>query len=245
MAKTVNLGDIATVKAGVKIYEKGKGDPPQTKEILEKRPYTKVGNRPDGWLNLYRGKHIDRYKLLAPDEFIKYGNWLAAPRNPNLFKNPKILMRRTDDCIKACIENESSIAVNSCHVILLKEELNKTSNHLYLLGIINSKLIQHIFELQNPQMVDKIFAEIKVVYVEKLPITSFDFSSFSKRTLYDNMVNLVERMLDLHKQLSSAKLPQDKTVLQRRIKATDQNIDRLVYELYGLTDKEIEIVEKA
>jgi hypothetical protein len=35
----------------------------------------------------------------------------------------------------------------------------------------------------------------------------------------------------------------DKTLLARRIEATDRQIDRLVYELYGLTDEEIEIVE--
>ena len=32
--------------------------------------------------------------------------------------------------------------------------------------------------------------------------------------------------------------------LQRQIEATDQQIDGLVYELYGLTDKEIQIVEE-
>jgi hypothetical protein len=32
---------------------------------------------------------------------------------------------------------------------------------------------------------------------------------------------------------------------QRQIDATDKEIDRLVYELYGLTDEEIRIVEEA
>jgi hypothetical protein len=37
----------------------------------------------------------------------------------------------------------------------------------------------------------------------------------------------------------------DKTVLQRQIDATDRQIDRLVYELYDLTDDEIRIVEES
>jgi len=57
------------------------------------------------------------------------------------------------------------------------------------------------------------------------------------------MVALVERMLDLHKRLSAAKTPNDKTLLQRQIAATDKEIDRLVYDLYGLTEDEIAIVE--
>jgi len=35
----------------------------------------------------------------------------------------------------------------------------------------------------------------------------------------------------------------EKTALQRQIDATDRQIDQLVYELYGLTVEEIEIVE--
>ena len=50
-------------------------------------------------------------------------------------------------------------------------------------------------------------------------------------------------MLDLHKRLTNAKNPDDKTKLQRQIDATDREIDRLVYELYGLTEEEIAIVE--
>jgi hypothetical protein len=57
------------------------------------------------------------------------------------------------------------------------------------------------------------------------------------------MVSLVEAMLDLHKKLAAAKTPQEKTVLERQIAATDAEIDRLVYELYGLTEDEIKIVE--
>jgi hypothetical protein len=52
-------------------------------------------------------------------------------------------------------------------------------------------------------------------------------------------------MLSLHKQLAEARNPQDKTFLQRRIDATDRHIDRLVYDLYGLTEDEIKIVEES
>jgi hypothetical protein len=56
-------------------------------------------------------------------------------------------------------------------------------------------------------------------------------------------VQLVEQMLALHKQLAEARTGHDTTFIQRRIDATDRQIDRLVYELYDLTEQEIEIVE--
>jgi hypothetical protein len=56
------------------------------------------------------------------------------------------------------------------------------------------------------------------------------------------MVALVERMLALHQQ-QAAKTGHDRTLIGRQIEATDRQIDRLVYELYGLTEEEIGIVE--
>ena len=57
------------------------------------------------------------------------------------------------------------------------------------------------------------------------------------------MVKLEERMLDLHKQLPKAKTPHEQESLQRTNAATDNQIDALVYELYGLTKDEIRIAE--
>jgi len=57
------------------------------------------------------------------------------------------------------------------------------------------------------------------------------------------MVGLVETMLKLHKDLLKAKTPHEQESLQRQIAATDNAIDALVYELYGLAEGEIEIVE--
>jgi hypothetical protein len=50
-------------------------------------------------------------------------------------------------------------------------------------------------------------------------------------------------MLDLHRRAAAEANPQLKTMLQRQIAATDGQIDRVVYGLYGLTGEEIGVVE--
>ena len=55
---------------------------------------------------------------------------------------------------------------------------------------------------------------------------------------------MVTQMLDLNKKLQDAKLEHEKTLLSRQIEATDASIEKLVYELYGLTGEEIAIVEE-
>ena len=133
--------------------------------------------------------------------------------------------------------------VNCCHVMDSTRSSSKPPSELYVLGLLNSKLLQCVFELQNPQMVEKVFAEIKVIYVERLPVRRIDINNSADKARHDRMVELVERMLDLHKQLSTAKTDHAKTNLQRQIDATDAQIDKLVYELYGLSTDEIKIVE--
>ena len=59
----------------------------------------------------------------------------------------------------------------------------------------------------------------------------------------DNIRKLVEQMLELDKQSTMVPNPLDKERVGREIESTDKSIDRLVYELYGLTEEEIKIVE--
>ena len=56
-------------------------------------------------------------------------------------------------------------------------------------------------------------------------------------------IAIAQQMLDPHKQLPAAKTPHEKSALQRQIDTTDRQLDRLVYELYDLTDEEIDMVE--
>ena len=62
------------------------------------------------------------------------------------------------------------------------------------------------------------------------------------RAWHHKPVSLVERMLELHKR--SPRTPQEQEMVKREIEpSADGRIDRLVYELYGLTEEEIGIVE--
>lgn len=79
--------------------------------------------------------------------------------------------------------------------------------------------------------------------VLKLPIRTINFSDPKDKFRHDHMAALVNQMLELHKQLASARTDYDKTIIQRQIDSTDRQIDQLVYELYGLTGEEIKIVE--
>jgi adenine-specific DNA-methyltransferase len=224
--RSLPIGDVVVVKAGVKMYEKGKGDPPQSAETVRDKPFSVEGCCPGGWKPLYRGADIGRYTIKSPSEYVNYGPWLAAPRNAELFQGPKILMRRTDDRLMSSIEEGSAICVNSCHVIKIKPQFDGVYSYYFILGLLNSRLMQYYFELSNPQMIGKFFAEIKVVYVERLPLLRCE----KQKQL--RIEELTRRVLaDKKRNADTSQLEAD--------------IDKHVYTLFDLTQREIQVVEES
>jgi hypothetical protein len=53
---------------------------------------------------------------------------------------------------------------------------------------------------------------------------------------------LMKSTLELHREPSSVRTPQEKKMHSGQIETTDGQIDRLVYGLYGLTEAEVKIV---
>ena len=112
----------------------------------------------------------------------------------------------------------------------------------YVLGLLNSKLL--FWRLQKTSNVFRGgWITCTKQYFGELPIRIIDLSTESDKSRHDQLVKLVEQMLELHQGLSAARTPQEQTALQRQIAATDARIDRLVYDLYGLTPEEIAVVE--
>jgi len=112
----------------------------------------------------------------------------------------------------------------------------------YVLGVLNSKLASyHLRGVCPPKLSG--YLKYSATCLSDTPIRVINFSAKTDKAAHDRMVSMVEQMLELHKKLATARTPQDQTAFERQIAATDTQIDRLVYDLYGLTADEIKIVE--
>ena len=89
----------------------------------------------------------------------------------------------------------------------------------------------------------KTFPQFKVGELKTFPIPMVCSSKRDSKEVRTTIRSLVQRMLELHKRLQTAKTDHERTTLERQIAATDDEIDHLVYELYDLTNEEIAIVE--
>lgn len=112
----------------------------------------------------------------------------------------------------------------------------------YVVGLLNSKLLDRFLQSFSSPFSGGYYAYNRQ-YIEQLPIHKIDFSSPTDKSRHDKVVALVNSMLVLHKQLAAMKSVAQKDILQRQIEATDRQIDQLVYQLYGLTEQEIALVE--
>jgi hypothetical protein len=126
--------------------------------------------------------------------------------------------------------------------ITLRDE--SKSLYLFVLGLLNSGLLNMYLKNVSTTFRGGYLA-LNRQYIEQLPIRTIDFSDPADKARHNRMVSLVESMLALHKRIAAANTGHEKTALQRQIDAADRQIDQLVYELYGLTDDEISVVEGA
>ncbi len=199
---------------------------------------------PEGYRPCYTGRNVQRYalqweNLACRDDTVaqRGGCWNASRQDAA----NKLLTRQIGRYPEFALDALGYQCLNTVFMVNLKVEGYAPQ---FLLGILNSKLLQ-TFWISRFYDQRKTFPKIKGTYLKKLPIRTIDFTDPADVARHDRMVSLVEQMLALHRRQPEAKTPQATRLLQQQIDLTDQAIDALVYELYGLTEDEIAIIEGA
>ncbi len=285
------LVEIAQIVVGIKAYQTGKGEPKQTRDIVNDKIFTSNVQINDTYIQCIIGKDFHRYRFLQePKMFLSYGKWLAEPRNgAPFFDSEKIILRQTADSIIGHIDNRQRVNLNNVYNIGQKDP---DIDLKYLLGILNSKLLNLIYQ-NISQEKGRTFAEVKKVNLAKLPIKVISSNSQEKMISYvDLIVSNNQKLEIIHgqlisllqskyevekvsskirdwsslefkefsKELKKAKIKlslseesewmnyfteqkRKALVLKTEIQKTENEIDQMVYELYGLSEDEIGIVE--
>ncbi|MCK4307379.1 N-6 DNA methylase [candidate division WOR-3 bacterium] len=161
-------------------------------------------------------------------------------RVPEIFEVPKILTRKTADRIIATYDSKGCYFEQTVHGTMPKRNF---PNIKYILGIMNSKLYEYYYKNIIHQS-GTIFPQVRIGYLKTLPIRNVDTENSTDKKLHDDIAILVERMLELQKKFHPARLESDKKMYKTQIDVLDNQIDSLVYELYGLTEKEIKVVNE-
>jgi hypothetical protein len=170
--------------------------------------------------NNWNGRKHGNYKWYEIQDSIDYYKEFEKPKiiYPNICKAPEFT-----------IDTTGLYTNQKCFIISFDDK--------YLLGILNSCLMFYLFKKYLPKLRGD-FYEPSYVYFKNFPIRTIDFNNPDEKSMHDRMVQLVERMLDLHKKKQQANADSEKGLFEHQIKATDREIDELVYKLYGLSEME-------
>ena len=147
-------------------------------------------------------------------------NW---PRYEELFIGEKIIMRQTSDSIQATYDTENYYPLNSILTLRLNNDCGYS--YKFILGILNCKLTNWVYQVISQEK-GRAFAEVKPINVRKLYVPQV---SQKDQTVFEA---LVDKILIAKRNNPSV----DTSTLEAEI-------DNLVYQLYGLTEEEIKIVD--
>ena len=161
---------------------------------------------------------------------------LHRARDPEIFQSPKLIGLTTTKTIEIVLDQANDLVVtDAMYVFRFKSEINVKA----ALGVLHSKLFLFLYRVSN-QGEARVIPQIKAAKLEPLPFPNLSTAS---RARHDKLALLVDKMLALMPKLRAATSASEKATLQNAVTATEQQIDALVYELYGLTDAEIKLVE--
>ncbi|MFA6171025.1 MAG: N-6 DNA methylase [Patescibacteria group bacterium] len=180
-------------------------------------------------LNKYRPIMEERRKNLSGS--IKYYN-LHWPRNLKYFeKGPKIIS------VRKCKVPTFSYTEDDCYVMLTFNIIKTDKVNLkYLVGLLNSKLI--CFWLKQKGKLQGDMFQIDTEPLQQIPIC------IGNEKQQEQIAIWVDKMLELNKKLSElTENSDDWRKLKDEIARTDKKIDEEVFELYGLGEEEIKVVE--
>jgi hypothetical protein len=225
--KSLKLGDVCSIIGGYKPYQVGYGKSvygnyPQTNDDVLNRVYHSDIKISDEFYPDIKGSNIHKYYIKQNTQWVKWGNWLMSPKNKELFTNDKIVVREIiGNGLIAAWDDNGYFTNDTTHIIThsSKEYL------LFILGLLNSKLLGYFFKKFYGEE-NELFPKVKINELKNLPV-------IENPEIQNNISYSVLQIIKLKKD-----------DILTCIKDLESQIDQVVYQLYELTDEEIEIVEE-
>ncbi|MFA5518032.1 MAG: TaqI-like C-terminal specificity domain-containing protein [Spirochaetota bacterium] len=228
-----NLGEKYNVNFGMQLRDRKK----YTSDVIDtsqKDFITKYHQK------CYTGKDVSRYHM-GYSNLLAYVNRIAKcggcwDEKAHL-TNPKIIVRQIGEYPICSLDENGFYSLNTVFLITPKDGTELSVK--FLIGILNSNFIKYYWNKVFYDM-RKTFPKIKGTYLEKLPIPNINQNDEK----YSDMIKLVDNIIKLHKDILTAKSESDKNILEKQISFIDKKIDDLVYKLYNLSNKEIELIDE-
>lgn len=235
-ARAISLELLAVVVSGVHLYERGRGIPPQTADIVRKRPFTLY--RPArGALPALQGRDVHEFHLNSPRQFIKFGRWLAhTGKHESYRRSTRIFVRelcRRDGKMTAAVATDGLVPLHGVLTVV-----PKMINAHALAGILNSTMAAEYVSHCAASFSKVDFQKITVGELRQMPIPLAALNSSQRRGL--GLPEPNERELSLYRQLVrlARRLARATTINDPKTEGLFAEINAVVSTMYILSEDE-------
>ncbi len=178
------------------------------------------------------GNEIRAYRYKTP-QYIDSNTYLEYKKDDSIFSPPKVMIREAGGYMMASYDPNGVLTLRSVFNLKNKDE---SISPKYLTCLLNSKLYSFIFcTMFKP--VTETFPKIRIAQARLLPLYP------ANKITQKKFIEKTDQMLQLHEDFETARTPTNKKLIGRQIEITEDQIDKLVYELYSLSEEDIKIIE--
>lgn len=228
---------------GLTPYDKYKG---HTQKQIKDRVFHSTTQKDSSFKPLLEGADVKRYSVIwGQKEYISYGNWLGAPREPRFFESPRILIRQivSGNPLRIYAGYADSELYNTQSVFnLISKDENKL-NTFYLLALLNSNLINFYHNHKYLDLSKNLFQKILIQNCKKFPIKNIDSENIQEVQKQSEIIKLVGQLIQLISEKTMVKLQSKIELIESKIDYCESKTNQLVYQLYDLNEAEISIIE--
>ncbi|MHC1737930.1 MAG: TaqI-like C-terminal specificity domain-containing protein [Ignavibacteriaceae bacterium] len=180
--------------------------------------------------------HLQPYEEKAKKRYDQGDYWweMRACDYYDAFEKRKLLLPDIALRMQAAYDANFSYCVNTAYIIPADDK--------YLMAILNSKVVQYFYTRISSTIRGGYLRFIRQ-YLISIPIKTIDHKKSDEKHTHDEIVRFVEQLLKLNEEKAGLKLESEIKQIQTKIDYCEDRINKIVYELYGLTEEEIKIIE--
>jgi type I restriction-modification system DNA methylase subunit len=238
---SVPLDACADFCLGLTPYDKYRGHTP---EQIHEKAFHADYRKDETFKPLLAGNDVERYWVhWNGRQWISYGPWLGAAREQRFFTEKRILVKQIIDWSDrrpwAAMTEEELYNTQNAFTVLPRSGWSCA----FVLGLLNSRLIAFYHRRRFLEEFKMRFQKVLIKDFRRLPLPASAAAGGQSEALAAQIASAAETMTSLRRRVHQCHMDDDARRLEREAAALDRRIDGLVYEIYGLTDDEIALVE--
>ncbi len=174
--ETDTIGYFFETTRGINAYDKARG---QSEEVITTRAYHATYKKDENYRPELMGSDVGRHEVnWNGDHWIRYGNWLAAPREPRFFDQPKLLVRKilSGGRVVALVDDSNYYVDQQLYIAIHNTNKSDAPSLWYSAAILNSTVTNYIY-INRYRESDVLFPQITVEAFTQLPIRRISFTT--------------------------------------------------------------------